>query len=146
MQKTKGILIISGITIAAVAISYYFISKGNKLKTTVIQSTKNQKYTQTLPEGLTKDAKGVIHAVDGTVVKTFDAATGAYQEEDGTWYLASGAPLMAYDANNGFYQEEGGTWYTFDGTALSSYDATTGHYVEASDPTTTYDSDGKPIN
>jgi hypothetical protein len=81
---------------------------------------------------------------DGTPVINSDPTTGAYQEQDGTWYTVDGVALSNYDIKTGAYQEESGTWYAVDGTELSFYDPTTGNYQEVGS-NVLYDANGNPI-
>ena len=86
--------------------------------------------TTTFDTSASLDTTGPTTSSDGTPLLNSDPTTGAYQENDGTWYLADGTALLNYDPKTGAYQEPDGTYYAMDGTALSYYDPTTGNYTE----------------
>jgi hypothetical protein len=167
MTKTKKVVIWSLVGVGTITVVALIVKASKKASVTVTLPIRNQVAgtaavknntansiigavkglvsSTPLPLGFKRDSKNNITTADGTIVKTYDPNTGAYQETDGTWYLNNGTVLLAYDSTNGAYQESDGTWYTFDGTALASYDPNTGAYKEQGDDTV-YDREGNPIN
>ncbi len=79
--------------------------------------------------------------------RKFHTPSAMFHGADGlsTQVAPDGSTIMV-DTTTGAYQEDDGSWYALDGTPLSYYDPATGNYVEQGDSSLTmYDKNGNPV-